>query len=232
MEWPNRRAILQTRSRCKNCQTELILIDIIPVFSFLLLGGKCRKCKAHIAQAHLFTELMAMLIALASVFVFSGWLQVVCALFGWTLLFGSLVDLRLRILPDGITIGLIIAGLIIISWIGGLEFFWLGLFGTIIGFGAFYLLAKLYQLLRGREGLGLGDAKLLAAGGAWLGPFALSWVVLLACFFAITSLLILRLVQQKPIKSDTALSFGPALSLAIFILWLWSGRDGVTIHLL
>jgi len=230
--WPNWADTLQTRSKCVQCKTKLSAIDLVPVLSFFWLHGKCRTCKALIPRIHPWAEAIAVLVALASILVFTGWLQFITAIMGWVLLFGALVDIRLRILPDEANAVLGIGGLVTLLWLGGTDYFWLAVIGAGIGYGAFYIISRVYKMLRGRDGLGMGDAKLLAAGGAWLGPFALSWVVILAGIVALCGMLVMGYLRKETLKSDTVLSFGPALSLAIFVLWLWSGRDGMTINLL
>ncbi|VAV92144.1 Leader peptidase (Prepilin peptidase) / N-methyltransferase [hydrothermal vent metagenome] len=222
--WPNWRQIFKTRSICSSCQQQLQNRDLIPVISYLLLRAKCRHCAEPIGWQHLFAELVAILIALAAIVWFDGWMMLVTALFGWVLLFASLVDYRLKLLPDGATLGLVIAGLLLQYLQVGTAGLWLALLGAIIGFAAFFAVSKLYRILRGREGLGLGDAKLLAAGGAWCGPFALSWIVLLAASLALAGLMIRAAINRQKLTADTALGFGPALATAIFVMWLLSSN--------
>lgn len=218
--WPNWREILQTRSTCRSCAQQIQNRDLIPIASYLLLQAKCRHCAVPIGWHHLLGEIAAVLISLAAVFWFDGWMMLVTALFGWVLLFASLVDYRLKLLPDGATLGLLVTGLLVQYLQAGPDGLWLASLGAIIGFGAFFAVSKIYRMVRGREGLGLGDAKLLAAGGAWCGPFALSWIVLLAASFALAGLLLHSMISGQRVKTDTALGFGPALATAVFILWL------------
>jgi leader peptidase (prepilin peptidase)/N-methyltransferase len=89
---------------------------------------------------------------------------------------------------------------------------------AILGFLAFYLIARLYRSLRGYDGLGLGDAKLLAAAGAWLGPLYLAPVVFVSAILAIGAALILRLLGRE-VSLQTTLPFGPFLSISFFGFW-------------
>ncbi|MBL4594958.1 MAG: prepilin peptidase [Robiginitomaculum sp.] len=230
--WPDRSNAVQIHSVCQHCHTKLKVFDLIPIVSYLWLRGKCRSCETSFGSAHLFTECAAALIAISAVIVFNGWLMLVTALLGWVLLFASLVDFRLRLLPDGATLGLTLAGAIVLFWQAGVPGLWFAGLGAGFGYGVFYIIAKGYRILRGRDGLGLGDAKLLAAGGAWAGPFALSWIVLLAACFALVGLWITSTIRGQKPKADTALSFGPALALAIYLIWLWSGQGDEGLRLL
>jgi leader peptidase (prepilin peptidase)/N-methyltransferase len=223
--WPDWGKTLQTRSTCSHCQKQLQTRDLIPILSFLLLGGKCKFCSAPIGINHLLTEICAALIAGFAVWVFSGALVLASVFLGWILLFGALVDLRTRLLPNEMNLILVITGLLVSFWQGGGQGLLYALLATIIGYGVFFIIAKIYLRLRGREGLGLGDAKLLAAGGAWLGPFALSWVILLACIIALAGILITSIYSRKKTKADTIISFGPALAIAIYLLWLVKGTS-------
>jgi len=215
--WPNWKPILKSRSSCDHCHTKLAAIDLIPIVSFLRLGGKCRTCAAPIGWTALLAEIAAFLIALAAVFLFDGWLQIATAVLGWVLLYAALVDWRCKLLPDMANYSLIAMGMLVSYAKESREGLLLSLLGAIIGYGVFFIISKVYAKVRNRQGLGLGDAKLLAAGGAWVGPFLLSWIVLIAALVALVTLL----VQNRPLRADTGLAFGPALALAIFMVWSW-----------
>ena len=218
--WPQYGNIISRRSRCAACGHMLGLAELIPILSFIVQKGRCKACAAPIARQHVMAELASTLIAVAAVLVFSGWMIPVSALFGAVLLFIALVDYRTRLIPDGATFGLVAGGLTLAFVLHGQSGLKSALIGSVAGYGAFWLVAYLYRRLRGREGLGLGDAKLLAAGGAWLGPLALPWVVLLAASGTLVTVLLSR---RGNLHRDTALPFGPALAFAIYALWLWGG---------
>lgn len=223
--WPSWGKTLQSRSSCAHCHKQLQARDLIPVASFFLLGGKCRFCFAPIGVNHLLAEVFAILIAISAIWFFSGALVIVSVFLGWVLLFGALVDLRTRLLPDEMNLTLVITGLLLSFWQDGGQSLLYAVIATIIGYGIFFLIAKIYLRLRGREGLGLGDAKLLAAGGAWLGPFALSWIILLACVIALFGIIAMSIYSREKPKADTMISFGPALAMAIYLLWLVKGAS-------
>lgn len=139
-------------------------------------------------------------------------------LLGWTLLALAWIDWRSMRLPDALTLPLLLAGLLA-TWLDRPGDLPAHLLGALAGFAAFALVGWLYRRLRGQEGLGLGDAKLLAAGGAWLGWEGLASVVLLGCATAALSLLPRHLAGHR-LSRHSALAFGPWLALGIWLVWL------------
>lgn len=216
--WPDHAAMLSGRSKCGHCSHQLGLMENLPIVSFLVLRGRCRACDAPIGWPSLLGEVVALMVALCAVFIADGWLMIGICTLGWTLLFASLVDARTRLLPDGSTYGLVLAGLAMQFILGGLPGLGMAVLGAVLGFTFLWGVSVLYGKLRGREGLGLGDAKLLAAGGAWCGPFALSWIVLVGAGLALLYLIFPR-PGKKPLTATTSLAFGPALSAGIFLVF-------------
>jgi leader peptidase (prepilin peptidase) / N-methyltransferase len=149
------------------------------------------------------------------------------ALLGWFLLTLALVDLATFRLPDALTFPLICLGLIAgtVGWLGRLAppgFSWANLanhgIGAAAGYGAFAAVSVLFRKLRGRDGLGMGDAKLAAAAGAWLGIWALPTAVLVACGLAFVWVMV-RWVRQGRESLQRPLPFGPPLAAAIWLCW-------------
>jgi leader peptidase (prepilin peptidase)/N-methyltransferase len=137
---------------------------------------------------------------------------------GWSLLALAWIDWRQLRLPDFLTLPLLGAGLAA-AVLAGPEALLSGVIGVLAGYAALRLVGEGYFRLRGIEGLGQGDAKLLAAGGAWLGWEALPWVVLLAALLGL-GLAALQRARGIALTRETALPFGPPLALAIWILRL------------
>ena len=137
----------------------------------------------------------------------------------------SLYDLRYLLLPDMMTLPLIGTGLAasLLSALHDGPPLWERLAGAVAGYGALYLLNAAYRARRGRDGLGLGDAKLLAAAGAWLGIFALPFLLLVASAAGLAVGLGAALARRRPVGS-LMLPFGPFIALAFFLLWLVPGR--------
>jgi leader peptidase (prepilin peptidase)/N-methyltransferase len=161
----------------------------------------------------------AALVALWAAMVDADWLRLLldCAL-GWGLLALAWIDWRQLRLPDALTLPLLAAGLAA-AGLEGADALLADVIGALAGYAALRLVGEGYLRLRGREGLGQGDAKLLAAGGAWLGWEALPWVVLLAALLGL-ALAALQRVRGVALTREKAVPFGPPLALAIWIIRL------------
>lgn len=190
----------------------------MPLFSWLAGRGRCRFCGRPLEWFYPLIELAALAVALISLFVDNGadvWLD---CLLGWWLLTLAWIDVRCWLLPDSLTLPLIIAGLAAAA-----AFDPEGLtdraFGAAAGYLGLRMVALIYRALRGRDGLGGGDAKLLAAAGAWVGLRALPQVVLLAALAGLLAAACLRLSGIR-LDAQSAIPFGPFLALAIWLLWL------------
>jgi leader peptidase (prepilin peptidase) / N-methyltransferase len=217
---PEDRAILWARSRCETCGTVLAARDLIPLVSWLAAGGRCRFCGTALGWFEPAIELAATAVALAAVAADGGpWTWLDC-LFGWWLLALGWIDLRSWLLPDVLTLPLVVAGLLIVLWLEPASLFASAL-GAALGYLGLRLVAVLYRMLRGRDGIGEGDAKLLAASGAWLGAALLPQVILLAASTALIAALCLRLAGNR-LGAGSALPFGPFLAFATWLLWLFA----------
>jgi leader peptidase (prepilin peptidase)/N-methyltransferase len=147
---------------------------------------------------------------------------------GWTLLALGWIDWRWMQLPDALTLPLLLGGLLATlllqpSDIAGHSV------GAVVGYLGLRCVAWCYLLLRGREGIGEGDAKLLGAAGAWLGLTPLPLVVLVAALLGLVTAGLFALAGRK-LQATTALPFGPCLALALWLVWLhggWMLDDGV-----
>lgn len=204
------------RSRCPACGTTLAWYDLVPIWSFLLLRGRCRLCRARIDPAELGVELAALVPAVLAVALLEPLAAFLAACVGWILLAAALVDRRTLLLPDLLTLPLLAAGLLG-AWAGLAPASPLGgLAGALLGFAGTALIGELYHRLRGREGLGLGDAKLLAAAGAWLGPAPLPLVLLVGA----ASALLAALATGAHRRPDEPIPFGPWLALGFWSVLL------------
>ncbi len=216
---PEEGPILSGRSRCEACGTALSVRDLVPLLSWLCSRGRCRFCGARIGWFYPAVELAALAVALVAAYCDSGsevWFD--CIL-GWWLLTLGWIDARHWMLPDVLTLPLIVTGLL-----AGLFFDPGGLPGRVLGAALGYMVLRAlswgYLKLRGREGLGQGDAKLLAAGGAWVGAGALAEVVLLAAVAGLLAAALMRLTGVR-LGAFSAIPFGPFLALGIWLVWLW-----------
>jgi leader peptidase (prepilin peptidase)/N-methyltransferase len=141
------------------------------------------------------------------------------ALLGAALLALSLIDLRTHRLPDIVTLPLAAIGLSLPFWTETALLIELRVIGLGVGFVSLWAIAALFRRLRGYDGLGLGDAKLLGAAGAWFGPFALAPLMLIATCAALLAVGGAALAGHK-VSARTAIPFGPFLCLGFFTLWI------------
>ena len=216
---PVRENVVLGRSRCRACGATLGPLDLFPLLSWLASRGRCRHCHATLGWFHPGIELAALGVALWSVSVVPGWLAWASAGLGWTLLTLAAIDHRHMILPDALNLPLIPAGLAVaaLSPGGGLVDH---LVGVAAGAGTLAAVAWGYQWARGREGLGLGDVKLFAAAGAWVGWQGLSSVLLIGAATGLAAACILARPKGGA-GSRQPVAFGPYLALGLWITWLY-----------
>jgi len=213
---------LRGRSACRSCGARLGARDLVPLVSWFVQGGRCRYCHEPVSWIYPASEFMAVVIALWALVATNepatAW---VASLVGWLLWVAALIDHRHFLLPDVLTLPLLIGGLAW-SWATGEAAFIDAAIGATAGYAAFVAIAWAYRRWRGRDGLGLGDAKLLAAAGAWLGWAALPTVVLIAGVAALLSVAIRR-VQGERVQARTAIAFGSFLALAFWVVLIHGG---------
>lgn len=218
---PANRPVAMARSACDQCHHPLGWADLVPLASFAVLRGRCRYCRAPIAWFHPAVEIAALAVAAwaASAAPTTALLWADCG-FGWTLLTLAWIDAGHLILPDVLTLPLIVAGLSVTWWLTPALLASHAL-GAIAGYCGFRLISIVYRLLRGRDGMGEGDAKLLAAAGAWVGIAALPRLILGAAMLGIAFTMI-SLWRDRATGLEAAVAFGPALALAAFAVRLYA----------
>ncbi|PMN68585.1 prepilin peptidase [Enterovibrio norvegicus] len=208
------------RSHCPSCKQPVKAIDNVPLLSWLLLGGKCRHCKTKISARYPFVELLtAVTVGLTAYFIPGSYWSLAAIGFTFVLIALCFIDIDTMLLPDQMTLPLMWAGLLAalvgISPLSIEE----ALIGAMAGYLSLWSVFQLFKLLTGKEGMGYGDFKLLAALGAWLGWQQLPFVILVASFTgAIAGLILMRV---KGTGKETPFSFGPYLAIAGWISLLW-----------
>jgi leader peptidase (prepilin peptidase)/N-methyltransferase len=225
---PRGESPLGGRSRCPQCHTPLRWRDNLPLISYLLLKGRCRACGGAIPWRYPAVELISGLLAAALWWKFpASPLLVAYAPFGAGLVALSFLDLEHFWLPDVLTLPLTALGLLLSLVLPHLRWYeaWSG---ALVGGGAFYAGAWGYYRLTGREGLGLGDAKLLALIGAFLGVWALPWVVLVSALLGAG--VGAALIWREKAGRLTPIPYGPFLAAAALLYlfladspWWWRG---------
>ncbi len=234
---PRGAPVAMARSECEACGHRLSPVELVPLLSYLALRGRCRACGAAIPAFHPAVEAAALLVAASAVLaralphgpgaastaVDPAWLWADCAL-GWTLLALAWIDAGHFLLPDVLTLPLLLAGLAACGWLEPWALRDHAL-GAALGYGLLRAVALGYRALRGREGMGAGDAKLLAACGAWLGWAALPDLLLLAALGGLGAAAAMRL-RGRAVERTTALPFGPFLAAACWTVRLLGGWAG------
>jgi leader peptidase (prepilin peptidase) / N-methyltransferase len=210
--------IAWTRSRCDWCGVSLRARDLVPIVSWLATKGRCRYCNRPLGWFYPGIELAAVAVALSAVLVDGGQRAWLDCLLGWWLLALGWIDIRSWLLPDVLTLPLVMAGLAAAAAFDPEQLTDRSL-GAALGYLSLVAIALLYRQLRHREGLGGGDAKLLGAAGAWVGAAALPQLILLAALSALGAAGCLRLAGIR-LGAQSALPFGPFLGLATWVLWL------------
>ena len=208
-------------SHCPHCQHKLSWYENIPVFSWLALGGKCRKCRTPISFQYPAVELLTMLLVVACVWRFGfGWQGFGASLLSCFLVAGAGIDLRTQLLPDQITLVLLWLGLI-----ASVDNLFVpakaAIAGAVLGYVSLWLVYWVYKQLTGKVGMGHGDFKLLAALGAWAGYKALLPTVLLASMAG--AIIGSIWLFSKGRDHSIPIPFGPYLAAAGWIIFLWGG---------
>lgn len=216
---PRGEPIAWSRSHCPHCAAVLGPRDLVPLVSWLAARGRCRYCGAALGWFYPAVELACLAIAAISLVVDTGWPAWLDWLLGCWLLTLAWIDAEHFLLPDALTLPLVAAGLAATAVVE--PALWLDrVAGMVCGYAGFRLLMWAYRRLRGREGLGGGDAKLLAAGGAWVGVGGVPSAVFIAAVAGLAAAAII-VVAGGQVRRDTALPFGPFLALAIWLVWLF-----------
>ena len=218
IRWPAGRSITRGRSTCDHCGRTLGPAELVPIVSFLLQRGRCRSCGAPIDRGHLAIELAALAIGAVAGAVAPGWAGVAGAVFGWLLLALAALDIVAFWLPDRLTALLAVVG--VASGAAGLAPALPDrLIGGVAGYAALAAVALGYKALRGREGMGGGDPKLMGAIGLWLGWRMLPAVLVIASLIGLGVALFAHLTGRH-VARDTALPFGALLGVAAYPAWL------------
>lgn len=167
------------RSACDHCGAPLRAADLLPLLSYMWRRGRSRCCSQQIDPFHFYVEAAGGVLGAASVVLMAGTAGWLWAIMGWLLMPLVLLDARLQWLPDRLTLLLAMVGLVLAGPLMGSDMTqrWLG---AAVGGLSLWLVRSAYRWIRGREGMGGGDPKLLAALGAWLGWQALPLTLLLA----------------------------------------------------
>jgi leader peptidase (prepilin peptidase)/N-methyltransferase len=217
IRWPQRRSVMGGRSACDGCGRTLATWELVPLVSVVVALGKCRTCGARIDPRHWQIELGCTLLGVISGMAVPGPAGAAGALFGWLLLALAALDVADFWLPDALIGTLALAGIASIAiappdWPDRLI-------GGVVGFASLWLIGFAYQRLRGREGMGGGDPKLLGAIGLWVGWAMLPFVVLLACLVGLAAVAA-AMAQGERMSATDRLPLGALMAIAAYPVWL------------
>jgi leader peptidase (prepilin peptidase)/N-methyltransferase len=214
--------VIWERSRCRTCGHQISPWENIPVLSFVFLGGRCSACKARIALRYPLVELLTAVLFVVTASHFEPGMQLLAGL----VLTGFLIaltgiDIDHQLLPDNLTLPLLWTGLLL-SLFGVFVDPATSITGAIAGYLSLWSIYHLFRMLTGKEGMGYGDFKLLAALGAWMGWQMLPLIILLASL--VGAVVGLALMTLRLHHKDQPIPFGPYIAAAGWIAMLWGDR--------
>ncbi len=211
--------LMVPRSRCPHCQQPIAAWDNLPVLSWLLLAGRCRHCRASISVRYPLVELSAAVLGVVAAWHFGANPS---ALWGaglsWALLALAVIDLDTQLLPDDLTLPLLWAGLVA-NLFGYFVDLPTAVVGAMAGYLSLWVVYWGFKFATGKEGMGYGDFKLLAALGAWLGWQALPTLIVGAAL--VGAVVGLALIGLRRHERSKPLPFGPFLAAAGWINLIW-----------
>lgn len=230
---PDGRSWVRARSACPRCGHVLGVGDLVPVFSWLFLRGRCRYCRASIGVRYPLIELSSALLCLG-IFLMHGWgVQAGLMMLAVPFLLAMLViDLDHMILPDQLNLILAVLGVGYV--LSGADDAVMALAGAAMGAGLYagllYLAGVVVGKIRRRDAVGMGDVKFLAVAGLWLGVWALPFFLILSGLFGVVFGLLWRRMGKGGGQGDV-FPFGPALIMAFFVCLVFGGWVPLTFRL-
>ena len=216
---PDRFNLMVPRSACPHCGHQITALENIPIVSWLALRGKCSACKAPISPRYPIVEAVTGLLSAVLVWHFgSGWLGLASLAFAYFLISMTLIDYDTKTLPDDLTYPLLWLGLLV-NLNGTIVPLRDAVIGAMAGYVSLWAVYWLFKLATGKEGMGYGDFKLLAALGAWMGWAMLPTIIILSsvvgAIVGISLIVFARRDRNNPIP------FGPYLAAAGMIALLY-----------
>ena len=209
----------QPRSICPHCQHAITALENIPIISYLFLGGKCRDCRATNSVRYPIIEALTGLLSAVVAYHFGfGWPCLGALLLTWALIALTFIDVDHQLLPDSLTLPLLWLGISfnLFNQFTTLE---VSVIGAIAGYLSLWSVYQVFKLVTGKEGMGFGDFKLLAALGAWLGWSYLPAILLLSSL--VGAVVGISLILFRRHQSDIPIPFGPYLAAAGWIALIW-----------
>ncbi len=218
--------LIAPRSRCPSCGHRITAMQNIPVLSYVLLGGKCAGCGSRIPARYPVIELLTGILTGVVAWRFGfGWEAAAAIAMTWALVAISVIDIDHQYIYDNMVLPLVWAGLVLSLWhpMTGAGTLFIepkaAIAGALAGYLSLWSVYHLFRLITGKEGMGYGDFKLLAALGAWLGWTMLPLIILMSAVVgAVTGVLMIAFKQHE---RSVPIPFGPYLAAAGWIAMLW-----------
>ena len=219
---PKEKGVVSGRSHCPKCKKKIVWYDNIPIISFFLLGGKCRKCKKSISIQYVIVEAIN-IVSFITIYYFFGIsiITVLLMMLNLSFLIIFFIDLEHFIIPNVLTFPMMIVGFLK-SFDPNLPSLFPNyinsLIGGLFGYGVIWSIIYFYKQLRKKEGMGLGDAKLLAVVGFWFGWISIPFVLFLSSVLAL--LWVAPDLIKKSKKLTSQIPFGPYIILASILFFI------------
>ncbi len=223
---PINKGVVSGRSFCPNCKKLITWKDNIPIISFLFLNGKCRNCKKKISSQYLIIELITIFYFLVIYYLFGISITTILFLIlGLSFIIIFFIDLKHYIIPNVLTFSLMVIGFMK-SFDPNLNpifpNFINSLIGGIFGYLIIWSIIYFYKQVRNKEGMGLGDAKLLSAIGFWFGWISIPFVIFLSSIIAL--LFVIPSLMKKSKKLSSQIPFGPYIIIGTLIYLIFESN--------
>ena len=219
--------ILMPPSHCPSCKSAIKPWQNIPILSYVLLKGQCKHCHAAISMRYPLVELLTGLVFAVCAWKFGAtWTALAAMVFSAYLIAMIFIDADTQLLPDQLTLPLMWGGIVFhlaayllqADW--GITTLVDSLLGAIVGYMSLWSIFQLFKLVTGKEGMGYGDFKLLAALGAWLGISVLPIIIIMSALVGLVFALIMKVAKNQPMP------FGPYLAISGWIVLIFSQPIG------
>ena len=221
--------LIVPRSRCPSCGKQITAGQNIPVLSYFVLGGQCANCKHSISVRYPLVEFLTAVIAAFVAWRFGfGWEAFMAIVMSFALVSISMIDVDHQLIPDSIVLPLLWVGLgmSLFHPLAGAETLFIApkdsIIGAIAGYLSLWCVYQLFKLATGKEGMGYGDFKLLAALGAWLGWQVLPIIIMMSAI--VGAIVGLALIFFRRHERDVPIPFGPYLAAAGWIAMLYGEK--------
>ena len=223
---PKDRSVVSGRSICPKCRKQIKWYDNIPIFSYFFLGGKCRKCKKKISIQYSLVEFIS-IFSFFNIYYLYGFTltTLLLMILSLSLIIIFFIDLKHFIIPNSITFPLMALGFIK-SFDPNLNSIFpnyiISLLGGLFGYGIIWSITFLYKQIKKKEGMGLGDAKLLSVFGFWFGLKAVPFIIFLSS--AIALIIVIPDLMKKSKSMSSQIPFGPYIILGTLVYLIFEKK--------